>query len=81
MRRWLEFEGRSNPARLLDNADCEALVYHRSLAGVVREVLPGLPLVSVMVLSQTLGGILLPFMLVFMVLLIGGFVLIKYVLR
>jgi fatty-acyl-CoA synthase len=31
---------------LLDNADCEALVYHRSLAGVVREVLPGLPLVK-----------------------------------
>ena len=29
---------------LLDNADCEALVYHRSLAGVVREVLPSLPL-------------------------------------
>ena len=28
---------------LLDNADCEALVYHRSLAAVVREVLPGLP--------------------------------------
>jgi acyl-CoA synthetase (AMP-forming)/AMP-acid ligase II len=29
---------------LLDNADCEALVYHRSLAGVVRDVLPNLPL-------------------------------------
>jgi acyl-CoA synthetase (AMP-forming)/AMP-acid ligase II len=26
---------------LLDNADCEALVYHRSLAAVVRDVLPG----------------------------------------
>jgi fatty-acyl-CoA synthase len=33
----------SELAYLLDNADCEALVYHRSLAGVVREVLPGLP--------------------------------------
>ncbi len=33
-------------AYLLENADCEALVYHRSLAGVVREVLPGLPLVK-----------------------------------
>jgi acyl-CoA synthetase (AMP-forming)/AMP-acid ligase II len=32
-------------AYLLDNADCEALVYHRSLADVVREVLPNLPLV------------------------------------
>lgn len=31
---------------LLDNADCEALVYHRSLAGVVSEVLPGRPLVK-----------------------------------
>jgi acyl-CoA synthetase (AMP-forming)/AMP-acid ligase II len=31
---------------LLDNADCEALVYHRSLAGVVREVLTGAPLVK-----------------------------------
>ena len=36
----------SELAYLLDNADCEALVYHRSLAGVVREVLPGLPLVK-----------------------------------
>ena len=27
---------------LLENADCEALVYHRSLAPVVREVLPQL---------------------------------------
>ncbi|NJD31587.1 MAG: AMP-binding protein [Gammaproteobacteria bacterium] len=34
---------------LLANADCEALVYHRSLAGVVREVLPGLPLVKLAV--------------------------------
>src|SRR5512136_1228199 len=33
-------------AYLLDNADCEALVYHRSLSGVVEEVLPGLPLVK-----------------------------------
>jgi fatty-acyl-CoA synthase len=33
-------------AYLLDNADCEALVYHRSLAGVVREVLPNLPSVK-----------------------------------
>jgi fatty-acyl-CoA synthase len=33
----------SELAYLLDNADCEALVYHRSLAPVVREVLPGLP--------------------------------------
>jgi fatty-acyl-CoA synthase len=36
----------SELAYLLDNADCEALVYHRSLAGVVGEVLPGLPLVK-----------------------------------
>lgn len=36
-------------AYLLENADCEALVYHRSLAGVVREVLPGLPLVKLAV--------------------------------
>ncbi len=36
-------------AYLLDNADCEALVYHRSLAGVVREVLPGLPQVKLAV--------------------------------
>jgi acyl-CoA synthetase (AMP-forming)/AMP-acid ligase II len=33
-------------AYLLDNADCEAIVYHRSLAGVVNEVLPGAPLVK-----------------------------------
>jgi fatty-acyl-CoA synthase len=33
----------SELAYLLDNADCEALVYHRSLAPVMREVLPGLP--------------------------------------
>ena len=32
---------------LLDNADCEALVYHRSMAGVVRDVLPALPLVKI----------------------------------
>lgn len=31
---------------LLDNADCEALVYHRSLAGVVSEVVPDMPLVK-----------------------------------
>jgi acyl-CoA synthetase (AMP-forming)/AMP-acid ligase II len=31
---------------LLDNADCEALVYHRSLSGVVREVLPETPQVK-----------------------------------
>jgi fatty-acyl-CoA synthase len=36
----------SELAYLLDNADCEVLVYHRSLAAVVREVLPGLPLVK-----------------------------------
>jgi fatty-acyl-CoA synthase len=36
-------------AYLLENADCEALVYHRSLAGVVREVLPGMPLVKLAV--------------------------------
>lgn len=36
-------------AYLLDNADCEALVYHRSLAGVVREVLPSLPMVKLAV--------------------------------
>ena len=39
----------SELAYLLDNADCEALVYHRSLAGVVREVLPGLPLLKLAV--------------------------------
>ena len=33
-------------AYLLENSDCEALVYHRSLAGVVDEVLPGAPLVK-----------------------------------
>jgi acyl-CoA synthetase (AMP-forming)/AMP-acid ligase II len=31
---------------LLENADCEALVYHRSLAAVVSEVVPGAPLVK-----------------------------------
>lgn len=31
-------------SHLLDNADCEALVYHRSLSVVVSEVLPALPL-------------------------------------
>lgn len=36
-------------AYLLENSDCEALVYHRSLAGVVREVLPGLPAVKLAV--------------------------------
>ena len=36
-------------AYLLENSDCEALVYHRSLAGVVREVLPGLPQVKLAV--------------------------------
>jgi fatty-acyl-CoA synthase len=34
---------------LLENADCEALVYHSSLSGVVRDVLPGLPLVKLAV--------------------------------
>ncbi|MCJ7451369.1 MAG: AMP-binding protein [Steroidobacteraceae bacterium] len=33
-------------AYLLENSDCEALVYHRSLAGVVEEVLPGAKLVK-----------------------------------
>jgi fatty-acyl-CoA synthase len=33
-------------AYLLENSDCEALVYHRSLAGVVDQVLPGAPLVK-----------------------------------
>jgi len=32
---------------LLDNADCAALVYHRSLAPVVREVVPGTPQVKI----------------------------------
>ncbi len=36
----------SELAYLLDNADCEALVYHRSLGSVVDEVLPGAPLVK-----------------------------------
>lgn len=39
----------SELAYLLDNADCEVLVYHRSLAGVVSEVLPGLPRVKLAV--------------------------------
>jgi len=34
---------------LLDNADCEALVYHRSLAGVVAEILPYSPQVKLAV--------------------------------
>ena len=33
-------------AYLLENSDCEALVYHRSLGGVVDEVLPGARLVK-----------------------------------
>jgi acyl-CoA synthetase (AMP-forming)/AMP-acid ligase II len=36
-------------AYLLENADCEALVYHRSLASVVSEVLPELPMVKLAV--------------------------------
>jgi fatty-acyl-CoA synthase len=36
-------------AYLLENADCEALVYHSSLAGVVQEVLPDLPQVKLAV--------------------------------
>jgi len=36
-------------AYLLENADCEALVYHSSLGDVVREVVPGLPLVKLAV--------------------------------
>jgi fatty-acyl-CoA synthase len=36
-------------AYLLENADCEALVYHRSLADVVRAVLPSLPQVKLAV--------------------------------
>jgi acyl-CoA synthetase (AMP-forming)/AMP-acid ligase II len=34
---------------LLDNADCEALVYHRSLSGVVAEILPYSPQVKLAV--------------------------------
>jgi len=33
-------------AYLLENSDCEALVHHRSLSGIVDEVLPGAPLVK-----------------------------------
>ena len=36
-------------AYLLENADCEALVHHRSLSGVVAEVLPGASLVKLAV--------------------------------
>jgi Mn2+/Fe2+ NRAMP family transporter len=39
--------------------------------GAAAVLLPGAPLIQVMVLSQTLGGILLPFMLIFMVKLIN----------
>lgn len=39
--------------------------------GAAVVLLPGAPLIQLMVLSQTLGGILLPFMLIFMVLLIN----------
>jgi len=39
--------------------------------GAAVVLLPGAPLIQVMVLSQTLGGILLPFMLIFMVKLIN----------
>jgi fatty-acyl-CoA synthase len=46
----------SELAYLLDNADCEALVYHRSLAGVVSEVLPDLPLVKLAVEVDDDGG-------------------------
>jgi fatty-acyl-CoA synthase len=34
---------------LLANADCEALVYHRSLSAIVRDVLPGTPQVKLAV--------------------------------
>ena len=34
---------------LLENADCEALVYHRSLGSVVSEVLPELPMLKLAV--------------------------------
>lgn len=40
-------------------------------AGAALVLLPGIPLIGVMLLSQTIGGILLPFMLVFMVRLIN----------
>lgn len=39
--------------------------------GAALVLIPGAPLIQLMVLSQTLGGILLPFMLIFMVLLIN----------
>lgn len=40
-------------------------------AGAALVLIPGVPLIGVMVLSQTIGGILLPFMLIFMVRLIN----------
>ncbi len=40
-------------------------------AGAAIVLLPSIPLITVMVLSQTIGGILLPFMLIFMVRLIN----------
>ena len=43
-------------AYLLENADCEALVYHSSLGDVVREVVPGLPLVKLAVEVDDGGG-------------------------
>jgi acyl-CoA synthetase (AMP-forming)/AMP-acid ligase II len=43
-------------AYLLENADCEALVYHRSLAPVVREVFPQLPLLKLVIEIDDEGG-------------------------
>ncbi len=36
-------------AYLLENADCEAIVYHRSLSGIVRDVVPKMPLIKLAV--------------------------------
>jgi Mn2+/Fe2+ NRAMP family transporter len=40
-------------------------------AGAALVLVPGAPLISLMVLSQTLGGILLPFLLIFMIVIIN----------
>jgi acyl-CoA synthetase (AMP-forming)/AMP-acid ligase II len=43
-------------AYLLENADCEALVFDRSLAPVVREVMPQLPLLKLVIEIDDAGG-------------------------
>jgi len=62
--------------RGLDHSWSEAPVFNGVytfviFVGAALVLIPGAPLISLMVLSQTLGGILLPFLLVFMVRLIN----------